>query len=113
MENGQSQSSMVYHTRRKIRRHYCSRHAKKHTSRRWSTNSSAKAQANYEPRFFVSNYQKVGYVKNGVNVILKPVRRFSYEPGDADPKTVDENLKEGIAFYQQADRWEENMRRGE
>lgn len=69
--------------------------------------------ANYEPRFFVSNYQKVGYVKNGVNVILKPVRRFSYEPGDADPKTVDENLKEGIAFYQQADRWEENMRRGE
>ena len=69
--------------------------------------------ANNEPRFFVSNYQKVGYVKNGVNVILKPVRRFSYEPGDADPKTVDENLKEGIAFYQQADRWEENMRRGE
>lgn len=69
--------------------------------------------ANYEPRFFVSNYQKVGYVKNGVNVILKPVRRFSYEPGDADPKTVDENLKEGIAFYQQADRWEENMRCGE
>ena len=69
--------------------------------------------ADYEPRFFVSNYQKVGYVKNGVNVILKPVRRFSYEPGDADPKTVDENLKEGIAFYQQADRWEENMRCGE
>ena len=69
--------------------------------------------ANYEPRFFVSNYQKVGYVKNGVNVILKPVRRFSYEPHNADPKTVDENRREGIAFYQQADSWEENMRRGD
>lgn len=65
---------------------------------------------NYESRFFISNYQKIGYVKNGVDVILKPVRQFSYEPHDADKTVVAENLKEGIAFYQQADQWEANLK---
>ena len=59
----------------------------------------------YESRFFVSNYQKIGYVKNGVNVILKPVRQFSAYPETADQATIDQNLKQAIAFYQSASNW--------
>lgn len=64
----------------------------------------------YESRFMVSNYQKLGYVKNGVNVILKPVREFSVVPENADINTRDENLREAIAFYQQASGWSANLK---
>lgn len=62
----------------------------------------------YESRFFVSNYQKVGYVKNGTTVILKPIRQYSVYPQDA--ANADKLLKEAIAFYQTADDWNNNMR---
>ena len=64
----------------------------------------------YESRFFVSNYQKVGYVKNGVDLILKPVKDYSYEPLKAKEKVVNENLSEAVAFYQQASDWVSNLK---
>lgn len=67
-------------------------------------------QANYESRFFISNYQKVGYVKDGVEMILKPVKEYSYTPDNADKAIVDSNLKETIAYYQQASEWIDNLK---
>lgn len=64
---------------------------------------------NYESRFFVSNYQKVGYVKNGVDVILKPVKKYSVEPKNAPQETIERNLREAVAFYQQASDWQANL----
>lgn len=64
----------------------------------------------YESRFFVSNYQKIGYVKNGVDLILKPVKQFSVEPRESDAKIIDENLDESVAYYQQASDWLDNLK---
>ena len=64
----------------------------------------------YESRFFVSNYQKIGYVKDGVNVILKPVKQFSAEPRNAADDAVRANLREAIAFYHQAADWITNLK---
>lgn len=67
---------------------------------------------NYESRFFVSNYQKIGYVKDGVDVILKPVKQFSYEPNnDVSKPIAEKNLSEAIAYYQQASDWQANLTR--
>lgn len=65
---------------------------------------------NYESRFFVSNYQKIGYVKNGTDVILKPVRQYSVEGPRISDNALDKQMKEAIAFYQQADNWEQNLK---
>lgn len=67
-------------------------------------------KSNYNSRFFVSNYQKIGYVKNGVDVILKPVKQYSYAPKKADKKIITNNLEEAIAFYQQASDWTTNLK---
>ncbi len=64
----------------------------------------------YESRYFVSNYQKVGYVKNNIAVILKPVRQYSVIPANANATQSAANLAEAIAFYQTADDWSNNMR---
>ena len=63
-------------------------------------------KSDYESRFFVSNYQKVGYVKGGTDVILKPLNDFSFEGKEISNEEKDKLLAEGIAFYQQADEWE-------
>ena len=64
----------------------------------------------YESRFFVSNYQKIGFVKNGTDVILKPVRQYSVEGPKISDKALAKQKSEAIAFYQQADNWEENLK---
>ncbi len=64
----------------------------------------------YESRFFVSNYQKIGYVKNGTDVILKPVREMSVEGKVVSDEALAAQLREAIAFYQQADEWEANLK---
>ncbi len=64
----------------------------------------------YESRFFVSNYQKIGYVKDGINVILKPVKQFSAEPRNSADDIVRANLREAIAFYHQAADWIANLK---
>lgn len=63
----------------------------------------------YESRFFVSNYQKIGYVKDGVDVILKPVKQYSFEPINSPKEIVEEYLREAVAFYQQASDWQANL----
>ena len=66
----------------------------------------------YESRFFVSNYQKVGYVKDNTAIILKPVKQYSIEPDNIDNiKDSKKLLAEAIAFYQTANEWETQMRR--
>lgn len=65
---------------------------------------------NYESRYFVSNYQKTGYVKDGVNVILKPVKQFSAEPKQGNDERVQLNLREAVAFYHQASDWISNLK---
>ncbi len=64
----------------------------------------------YESRFFVSNYQKIGYVKNGTDVILKPVRQMAVEGVAVSDAALQKQLREAIAFYQQADEWEQNLK---
>ena len=64
----------------------------------------------YESRFFVSNYQKIGYVKNGTDVILKPVRQMAVEGVAVSDAALQKQLSEAIAFYQQADEWEQNLK---
>ncbi len=65
---------------------------------------------NYESRLFVSNYQKIGYVKDGINIILKPVKEYSVFPENADKTFVEQNLKEAVAYYQQASDWENQLK---
>ncbi len=64
----------------------------------------------YESRFFVSNYQKIGYVKNGTDVILKPVRQYSVEGPAISDAALAKQLSEAIAMYEQADDWEANLK---
>lgn len=64
----------------------------------------------YESRYFVSNYQKVGYVKDNTAVILKPIRQFSVDPANTDKEKTEALLAEAIAFYQTASDWENNLR---
>ena len=66
--------------------------------------------ANYESRFFVSNFQKVGYVKNGIDVILKPIKEYSYHPQTADKSEIQPLLNEAVAFYQSADMWKTTLK---
>lgn len=64
----------------------------------------------YESRFFVSNYQKVGYVKDNTAIILKPIKNFSILPQEVPEEQIQDLLQEAIAFYQTADDWNINMR---
>lgn len=64
----------------------------------------------YKSRLFVSNYQKIGYVKNGVKIILKPVKEYSVSPEKTDKNQTEQNLKEAIAYYQQASDWENQLK---
>ena len=67
-------------------------------------------EPNYESRYFVSNYQKIGYTKGKTTVILKPVRQYSSLPADASSQQTDTLLEEAIAFYQTAAGWQDNLR---
>lgn len=62
----------------------------------------------YQPRFFVSNYQKLGFVKNSIEIILKPVKQFSYTVNkNANRQNI---LDEAVAYYQQASGWWNKMK---
>ena len=63
----------------------------------------------YESRFFVSNYQKVGYALGNGFIILKPIKQYFVEK--EDPSISNTQLfEEAVAFYQTADKWEKNLR---
>lgn len=58
-------------------------------------------------RAFISNYQELGYLKNGRLVVLGPKQKIETfaiaENGDATPTSVDAELRdEAIAYYQSA-----------
>jgi len=57
----------------------------------------------YESRFFVSNYQKVGYVRDNHMIILKPVKQYSVLPETISEQAAQTLLNEAVAFYQTAD----------
>ena len=65
---------------------------------------------NYESRFFVSNFQKIGYVKDGVDVILKPIKEHSFHPQETPLQEQTELLNEAVAFYQTASDWKQNLK---
>lgn len=62
----------------------------------------------YQPRFFVSNYQKLGFIKNNIELILKPVKQYSYFPEDSI--APEGTLDEAVAYYQQASDWLNNLK---
>lgn len=65
-------------------------------------------QKSYRPRFFISNYQKLGYVKNGVTVILKPMKEVAVTPRHSP--FADKYTNEAIAYYQHASDWQNNLK---
>ena len=65
---------------------------------------------NYESRFFVSNFQKIGYVKEGIDVILKPIKEHSFHPQKVSSQKQKELLNEAVAFYQTASDWKHNLK---
>ncbi len=68
--------------------------------------------ASYEERYFISNYQYVGYAKGDTLVVLAPVRRSVFYPGNksAEGAENEQLLDEAVAFYQHAAKWREHMR---
>ena len=65
---------------------------------------------NYESRFFVSNFQKIGYVKDGIDIILKPIKEHSFHPQKVSSQKQKELLNEAVAFYQTASDWKHNLK---
>lgn len=65
----------------------------------------------YESRFFVSNFQKIGYVKNGAGIILKPVRDYAVLPAGTQPPHIQTLLDEAVAFYQSASHWKHFLKK--
>ena len=65
---------------------------------------------NYESRFFVSNFQKIGYVKDGIDIILKPIKEHSFHPQEVSSQEQSELLNEAVAFYQTAADWKQNLK---
>lgn len=81
---------------------------------------------NYVSRYFLSNYQKLAYVKGDEMVILRPVRGVHFyrggrqvgsaqaaEPGGAvkaPDAALQQVLDEGVSYYQHSARWREFLK---
>lgn len=64
----------------------------------------------YKSRYFVNNYQKIGYVQDDVMTVLKPVKAVDFYKGDEltpqpDKDAFNPYLKEALAYYQSAKNW--------
>ena len=63
-----------------------------------------------DERAFISNYQSLGYLKNGLLTVLRPkglVQSFAIDPATlaSRPAPIDKRLRdEAIAYYQTASR---------
>ncbi len=80
----------------------------------------------YEPRLFLSNYQKLAYVKGNDSIIMRPVRSVHFyrggelagsseslkqgERAKAPDAALGQVLDEGISYYQHAARWREFLK---
>ena len=70
-------------------------------------------QKNYKSRFFISNYQKVGYVENKRMVVLKPLKDLTLYDGKnviTDIKTYQPLIDRAVAYYQHASLWREHLK---
>lgn len=65
----------------------------------------------YQPRYFISNYQYIGYGDQRGLAILKPVRQSTIhlEEGTGE-KDEAELLRTAVSYYQHASRWREFMK---
>lgn len=60
----------------------------------------------YAPRYFISNYQYIGYSKDKDLVVLKPVKAVTYYKNGQQTKEVLPDLLEGaVSYYQHASHW--------
>lgn len=66
----------------------------------------------YRSRYFISNYQNIGYCRGDGMIVLKPVKEAHYykngEPVPADAQ-AEEMLQEAINYYQHASGWRKNL----
>ena len=95
----------------------------KYTGEFYGTNA---LDPNYVSRLFLSNYQKLAYVKGNEMVIMRPVRGVHFyrdgqqigsaeaaKPQDrvkAPDASLQQVLDEGISYYQHSARWREFLK---
>lgn len=60
---------------------------------------------------FISNYQKVGYLKDGQLTILEPQRKIESFKDETEAKDDPQEVIETITYYQYASGWKERMKR--
>ena len=68
------------------------------------------ASPRYKSRYFVNNYQKIGYVEDGIMTVLKPVKAVDFYKGaeltaQHDKDAFKPYLEEALAYYQSAKNW--------
>ncbi len=66
------------------------------------------------PHAFISNFQKVGLVKNDALTVLAPkrsVEQYDWPTMKADPKVGAQAKEDAIAYYQSASWWKDQFRR--
>lgn len=65
----------------------------------------------YTPRYFVSNYQYIGYLRDKDMVVLKPVKAASYyRDGHLSKEPMDELRDEAVSYYQHASGWRDHYK---
>lgn len=62
-------------------------------------------QPDYQSRFFVSNYQKLGFVRKETEVILKPIKQVVVN-GAQQYESFKDKIDEAISYYQYATDWQ-------
>lgn len=73
-------------------------------------------QKNYKQRYFLNNYQKIGYVEDDIMTILKPVKDVDFYKGtELDAQEHKEEytkyLDAAISYYQTADDWKRHLKK--
>lgn len=67
-----------------------------------------------EPRAFISNYQKVAYMKKGQLTVLEPKEKVAFFSGEQSipSEQADQNLlHDAITYYQYSSEWRSHMKR--
>ncbi len=67
----------------------------------------------YKSRFFISNYQNIGYGEGDQMVVMKPVKRVAYYQNGEHVKETPERealMKKAIGYYQHASDWRKHLK---
>lgn len=65
----------------------------------------------YRSRYFVSNYQYIGYLRDKDMVVLKPVKAVSYyKDGHLTKEPMAELRDEAVSYYQHASGWRDHYK---